>query len=137
RWTAAAGRAVVRSLVAAALLYLAFLAAWGLNYRRMPLVETLQFDRAGVTPELARGLAATAINRANTLHAPAHLALSSSGGPGATLAIGFAAVQRELGALRLARPGRPKGTLLDLYFRRAGVEGMTDPFFLETLVTGD
>ena len=29
---------------------------------------------------------------------------------------------------------RPKATLLDFYFRRAGVAGMTDPYFLETLV---
>jgi hypothetical protein len=31
---------------------------------------------------------------------------------------------------------RPKTTMLDWYFRRAGVDGMTDPFFLETLVAG-
>ena len=31
-------------------------------------------------------------------------------------------------------PAQPKHTLLDWYFRRAGVDGMTDPFFLETLV---
>ena len=31
-------------------------------------------------------------------------------------------------------PGRPKSTLLDPYFTRAGVSGMTDPFLLETLV---
>jgi hypothetical protein len=33
--------------------------------------------------------------------------------------------------------GRPKRTLLDWYLRRAGVDGMTDPFFLETLVATD
>jgi hypothetical protein len=27
--------------------------------------------------------------------------------------------------------------MLDLYFRRAGVDGMTDPFFLETLIASD
>ena len=31
---------------------------------------------------------------------------------------------------------RPKHSMLDWYFRRAGVDGMTDPFFLETLVAG-
>jgi len=34
-------------------------------------------------------------------------------------------------------PGRPKRTILDPYFRRAGVDGMTDPFFLETLIATD
>ena len=30
---------------------------------------------------------------------------------------------------------KPKSTLLDWYFRRAAVDGMTDPYFLETLVS--
>src|SRR5207245_5055093 len=53
------------------------------------------------------------------------------------LAGAFAGVQRDLGSSRPARPGRPKPTLLDVYLRRAAVSGMTDPYFLETLVTGE
>ncbi len=34
-------------------------------------------------------------------------------------------------------PARPKHTVLDAYFRRAGVDGMTDPYFLETLIASD
>ena len=49
----------------------------------------------------------------------------------------FDTAQRYLGATRLAVPGKPKGTLLNFYFRRAVVDGMTDPFFLETLVVSD
>jgi hypothetical protein len=44
---------------------------------------------------------------------------------------------RELGTTGETVPARPKHTLLDLYFRPAGVSGMTDPFFLETLVESD
>src|SRR5205085_5071164 len=44
---------------------------------------------------------------------------------------------RQLGASRETTVGRPKRTLLDWYFVRAGVSGMTDPFFLETLVASD
>jgi hypothetical protein len=44
---------------------------------------------------------------------------------------------RALGADRVVAPARPKHTLLDWYFRRALVDGMTDPFFLETLVASD
>ena len=36
-----------------------------------------------------------------------------------------------------AVPGRPKWTVLDLYFTRSGVSAMTDPFFLETLVASN
>ena len=32
-----------------------------------------------------------------------------------------------------AAPGRPKRSVLNFYFARASVDGMTDPFFLETL----
>src|SRR5581483_2438829 len=49
---------------------------------------------------------------------------------------GLARTTRDLG-LTMPVVGRPKRTLLDLYFRRAGVEGMTDPYLLETLVVSD
>ena len=51
-----------------------------------------------------------------------------------SLASAFERTQRELGATSTAVPGRPKASLLNVYFRRAGVAGMTDPYFLETLV---
>jgi hypothetical protein len=115
-----------------------FLTIWGLNYRRVPLVRKLRFDARAVSPDAARELALTAIAQVNLLYDRAH----ASGWPPSDavdvpLAQSFAGVQRELGAARLAVPGRPKGTLLDLYFRRASVEGMTDPYFLETLVVSD
>ena len=53
------------------------------------------------------------------------------------LAGAFVRAQRDLGGARLAVPGRLKFTLFDLYFRRAAVAGMTDPYFLETLVSSD
>ena len=53
------------------------------------------------------------------------------------LASAFDRAQRELGAARTAVAGRPKHSWLDGYFRRAVVDGMTDPFFLETLTSSD
>jgi hypothetical protein len=137
-WLAFAAGCAVRTAVLASWLYLAFLAAWGLNYRRVPLADKLQFDTTAITPEGARGLAVASIDRVNALYDAAH-----GGGRDTSAAIdprlsdAFATVQRDLGATRLARPGVPKRTLLDIYFRRAGVDGMTDPYFLETLVAGD
>jgi hypothetical protein len=131
-------RIIARTVVWGAALYLLFLTTWGLNYRRVPLARKLQFDAGAVSPDAARVLALTTIAEVNRLHDRAH----ASGWPPADavdvgLAQSFARVQRELGAARLAVPGRPKRTLLDLYFRRAVVEGMTDPYFLETLVVSD
>jgi hypothetical protein len=52
------------------------------------------------------------------------------------LSAAFARATRDVGIGRAIVVARPKHSLLDWYFRRAGVDGMTDPFFLETLVAG-
>lgn len=140
-WPRAIARIGVRSAVWAAACYLAFLAAWGFNYRRVPLVQKLAFDAARVSPDAARDLGMAAVKEVNALYDAAHAILAARAGPAQavdpTLAAAFARAQIDLGATRLAVPGRPKQTAFDLYFQRAGVSGMTDPFFLETLVAGD
>ena len=127
----------VRSVVGSAALYLIFLATWGLNYRRVPLAEKLRVDMSGVSLDAARRLAVDAVKQVNALYASARLeGAREADGADALLVTGFARAQSDLGAVRLARPGRPKTTILDAYFRGTGVEGMTDPYFLETLVAG-
>ena len=46
----------------------------------------------------------------------------------------FEQVQQDLGVRRTAVTGLPKPTLLTPYFKRAGVDGMINPFSLEVLV---
>jgi len=53
------------------------------------------------------------------------------------LAEAFDGAVRDTGGERAVVAGLPKHSLLDWYFRRAAVSGMTDPFFLETLVASD
>ena len=138
---AAAGRAlpagtVRRTVTAAASLYLAFLITWGLNYRRVPLAEKLEFDAGSVSAAAARTLATTSRRggqpavsvgrprrraRQWIRRSPVH-SISRTSGAG-----------RQSGA----RPARPKHSILDPYFKRAAVDGMTDPYFLETLVVSD
>jgi hypothetical protein len=131
-------RLVVRTAVLAAALYLWFLVLWGLNYRRLPLEGKLAFDAPAVTLEGARLLASTAVLRVNALHDRAHaVGWPDDGTIDASLATAFSVVERDLGASATTVPGRPKQTLLDWYFRPAAVAGMTDPFFLETLVASD
>ena len=137
RWWRVAANLVVRTLVLTSALYLAFLLVWGLNYRRTPLADKLQFDAGRVSPDAARLLAVDAVDRLNALYDRAHAADSDATDVDPRLAAAFARVQHDLVAGRVARPGRPKHTLLDFYFRRAAVDGMTDPYFLETLVTGE
>jgi hypothetical protein len=133
----AAGRVVVRTLTWTAGLYLLFLVLWGFNYRRVKLSDRVPFDAASVTPRALHDLAVRTVARMNALHDPAH----AIGWPrGDTIDPSLAAAFE--GAARDVRGGlvavaRPKRSLLDWYFRRASVDGMTDPFFLETLVNGD
>jgi hypothetical protein len=132
------GRWVLRTAVAAAVLYLIFLATWGLNYRRLPLEKKLKYDAAGVTADAARDAAQLAASQLNALYAAAHAAPEIAAGEiDPSLAAAFSRAMQALGASAATVPARPKRTLLDLYFRPAAVAGMTDPFFLETLVESD
>lgn len=128
-------RVGVRLTTTAALFYVAFLFAWGLNYRRVPLREKLLYSPDRISEDAAEALARETVAELNRLHAPAH-AEGWIGGPAvdAQLVRAFQSAARATGNPVLV-PARPKRSVLDLYFRRAGVSGMTDPFFLETLVT--
>lgn len=121
-------RVAVRTATLAAGLYLAFLLAWGFNYRRVPLEDQLALSYRAVTPAAAERLAGLAVAELNRLSP--RLAGEIARGDG--LATALASVQRDLGARRTFVAGHPKRSLLDWYFRAASVDGMTDPFFLET-----
>jgi hypothetical protein len=133
---ARAGVATLVTVVTlAAAVYLAFLAMWGLNYRRLPLEAKLEFDQARVTRERAMQLGELAVGHVNTLYAQREnideLAAVAS------LRSAFARAQARLGQDRGAVPGIPKKSLLGFYFRRAAIDGMTDPLFLEVIVNPD
>jgi hypothetical protein len=118
---------------AAAALYLLFLACWGLNYRRLPLTAKLDFNPARVTREAARALSVTDIASLNALYHDAHARPVSD----AELAALLHRAEEGLGDPSPTVPGRPKPTLLGGYFHAASISGMTDPFFLETLLAPD
>jgi Protein of unknown function (DUF3810) len=122
-----------RVVVLAAVVYLLFLAMWGLNYRRVPLERKLEFDEARITREAAKLAGAEAARLVNDAYAGAHAADDGS----SALVESFAEVQRLLGSRVPARPGVPKRSLLGFYFRWAAIDGMTDPFFLEIIVNPD
>jgi hypothetical protein len=118
-------------LTFAAVAYLAFLGLWGLNYRRIPLERKLDFDEARITEEAAQQLAVAAVQRVNALYGAEHTWDMTS------FETAFAAAQRLVGSERIATLGVPKRSLLGLYFRRAAIDGMTDPFFLEIILNPD
>lgn len=129
----AALRGAVVLLTWSAVVYLCFFAFWGLNYRRVPLTAKLDYDQGRVTREAVVAFTGAAVGIVNRDYAAAHATRADDG----ALARGFADAQRILGASRVAVPGVPKRSLLGLYFRRAAIDGMTDPIFLEVILNPD
>ena len=132
--------AVARGVVAVAVVYIAFLACWGLHYRRLPITTGLDHDPARVTAAEVEAASRRAVAHLNRLHNPAHAELRATPTLAATrvrLAPAFAAAQRLLGAQRLATAGRPKTSMLSPFFRWATVDGMVNPLGLEVLVNPD
>jgi hypothetical protein len=136
----AAARALARGVVAASVVYLGFLACWGLNYRRLPITHGLDFDRSRVTAAEVDAAGLQAVAELNRLHQAAHVDLRTMPTLAAMrvrLAPAFAAAQRALGQQRLATPGRPKISMLSPFFRWATVDGMVNPLGLEVIVNPD
>jgi hypothetical protein len=137
-WLQAALRIVLRTATIAAVAYIAFLLTWGFNYRRVRLEDKVQFDSSRISADAAAMLAGQAVGQLNALYEPAHrMGWVPPHVMDRPLADAFALGRRELGSTAATLPGVPKSTLLDPYFRRAGVAGMTDPYFLETFVASD
>jgi hypothetical protein len=123
-----------RTALTAAFLYLCFLVSWGFNYRRTPLFSKVVFDPSAASAARALSLAMTALERLNVLHGPAHAAIAASADADPALEQSFARTVGDLGVTGRVVTAHPKRSLVDPYFLAAGVDGMTDPFFLEVLV---
>lgn len=123
------------TLVMAALIYLWFVVAWGMNYRRQPLRNALDFQEERITPEALRALATRTVSELNALYPAAwRQSWPALGQMPEFLRTGFTRARRQLGIGWGVVPAVPKRSLLNGYFTRTAVDGMTDPFFLETLV---
>ena len=133
-----ATRAGIGAVVCASLLYLWFLLFWGLNYRRLPLEQQLVYDPARISRQAGLDFARAAIVRVNALRktsAPAPV--SSPWASDESLALALRSVHHQLGATTFPVTSAPKRSLLQLYFRAAAIDGMTNPFFLEVIVNPD
>ncbi len=129
---AALVRTLATAAVAAAVGYLWFLLFWGFNYRRVPLEQKLAYDASRITRDQGVQVARSAIDRVNALKATAEAVLDD-----AALLRALRSVQGSLRDAPLAGAPQPKRSLLMLYFRKAAIDGMTDPFFLEIIVNPD
>lgn len=125
-------------ITAGAALYLVFLLLWGFNYRRVPMTTRLLLDGGVATHEDVIMLGLKAAGELNALHDAAHAAGWEEAewqNDGHRMA--FLEVAQALSDAPPPVPGRLKRTLLGSYFRWASVDGMINPFGLETLVNPD
>ena len=122
----------------AAILYLVFLCWWGFNYRRVPLSQRLAVSGGAPSSQDVVRLGLRAVEETNRLYEAAHRAgWDENEWRDARLRDAFADVQRALGDVSAAVPGRLKQTIVGPYFRWSGVDGMINPFGLEVLANPD
>jgi len=131
-WRRGAIRVAAAGACVAAAIYLLFLATWGLNYRRVPLPDKIAFNPARITAVAHASLGDRSVAALNAHYARAH----ADGVNLDALRAAFQDAHATLGGTPIVT-GRPKGTLLGWYFHKASIAGMTDPFFLETLLAPD
>jgi len=125
-------------VAAGAVVYLVFLAVWGLNYRRLRMSDRLTLESDAPGRDAVMNLGRESVRQLNALYGTAH----KTGWPGSEwrddrLRAAFHGVQSMLTDGPLAEPGRLKWTLLGPYFRWTSVDGMVDPFALEVLANPD
>ncbi len=132
------GRTLGDVAAGAAIIYIAFLLLWGLNYRRVPMPDRLVVDRERPTPDQVVDLGLMAVMQMNALHDAAHAGDDSvAEWRDPELRRAFAEVQAALSDAPQVEPGRLKRSLLGPYFRWTGVDGMVNPFGLEVIANPD
>ena len=115
--------------------WLIFLLAWGWHYQVPTLEARLALTAAEVTPDRGEQVAAALVAQAYALHASAH----GAGWPSrrdlpALLGPLLADALPQVGGGASPWLPTPRQTMLDLYFRTAGIDGMTNPFGLEVIL---
>lgn len=138
RRAAPIGRALLWTAASALAGYAWFLAAWGLNYQRPPVDVRLALPPGQPTDADVAALLARAVDGANRDAEAAHAeGFPTARAVPAAVVEALHRVERRHGRPRATVPARPKRTLLAPYFRVAGVDGLTAPAVLETLLNPD
>ncbi len=131
-------RAALTTTTILVVAYLAFLALWGLNYRRLPMTRRVAMDDRPPSTTDVVTLGREAAARLNSAYALAHnRGWVEEPWHNQSMLTAFADVQRQLADAQPAVPGRLKWTLFGVFFRWTAVDGMVNPFGLEVLANPD
>lgn len=126
---------IVTLLAVAAGFWLTFLGLWGWHYQVPTLEARLAIGPDDLAPPRGEAFAAATVAQLNALHGEAHAtAWPSRDQLPAALQPSLARVLPALGVPGAPVLPSPRRTLLDGYFRAAGIDGMTNPFGLEVIV---
>jgi hypothetical protein len=115
-------RALARLATLWSAVVIAFMLTWGLNFRRVPLRESADFDASRLTPAAVRALAERTVRTLNETRAAMPDALPDDAGMRAELAPHFREASRQVAGWSPAL-SRPKATLLGWYMPRIGMNG--------------
>jgi hypothetical protein len=133
-----AGRMLLDTVAAGAIVYLIFLALWGLNYRRLPMSSRLVIAGGVPSTDAVVALGMQAARRLDALYARAHTAgWREPVWRSDALRTASTQVQAQLVDSEPTAPGRLKPTIFGRFFRWTSVDGMVNPFGLEVLVNPD
>ncbi len=129
--------AALRTAAVGAFIIVWFDAAWALNYRRVPIVGRVAFDRERVNARSVAAFSSRVVADLNATAPAAHAAHPTEEQLERRLATAFEPVVRRLGDRYDVVVSRPKRTLFDWWFGLAGIGGTWDPFAYETLLNAD
>jgi Protein of unknown function (DUF3810) len=129
---------LARLVTSGALIYLVFLATWGLNYRRVSMTDRLVLDRDAASPQAILELGRIAVKQLNELYSAAHAeGWRTSPWREHQLRHAYESILGRLSDASPAVPGRMKSSLFGPYFRWTSVDGMINPFGLEAIANPD
>jgi hypothetical protein len=117
-----------RVLVALALIYLWFLASWGLNYLRVPVAEKLVLHQEQTNEDAVTALANRTARELDHYVAAAHRTAYDDATTAAKVRPAFDAVVRRLGDRATFSPPPPKPTIFEFFMQASGSQGFTDPW---------
>jgi hypothetical protein len=127
----------LRTVAIAAFIVIWFDAAWALNYRRAPIVRRVAFDPARLDAHSVAAFSARIVSELNATAPLAHADQPSEAQMETDLAQAEEPVLRRLGDRSSIAVSRPKRTLFDFWFAKAGIGGQWDPFAYETLLNAE
>lgn len=130
--------AAANLVTTAAAIYLLFLALWGFNYRRVPMMQRLVVEQGAPSSDAVLALGLSAVDQVNALYEAAHAqGWRTAPWRDHGLSHAFADVLSLLSDATPTAPGRLKSSIYGPYFRWASVDGMINPFGLEAIVNPD